>query len=144
MVENNSPAAFDPVLELVLTNGNGGRVEVDIGNGHAVRFDLTPGKEKLIGPKLWAVAAADTFWQNAPATTVIAVMTWEITRNGLKQGVEINLSDHVQFPRAYMFRTSDRRYGILQIVGFTENPRGVKIRYKMVNLQPGPQRIEHE
>jgi len=32
----------------------------------------------------------------------------------------------------YYFRTRDDTWGILQITGFTENPRGVKIRYKLV------------
>jgi serine/threonine protein kinase len=33
---------------------------------------------------------------------------------------------------AYWFETRDGLKGILQITGFTENPRGVKIRYKLV------------
>jgi hypothetical protein len=32
----------------------------------------------------------------------------------------------------YYFRTRDDTWGILQITGFTDNPRGVKIRYKLV------------
>jgi hypothetical protein len=35
-------------------------------------------------------------------------------------------------PDTYYFRTRDDAWGILQITGFTENPRGVKIRYKLV------------
>jgi hypothetical protein len=33
---------------------------------------------------------------------------------------------------AYWFETRKGLKGILQITGFTENPRGVKIRYKLV------------
>src|ERR1019366_2882767 len=32
----------------------------------------------------------------------------------------------------YTFQTDDGQSGVLQITGFTENPRGVKIRYKLV------------
>jgi hypothetical protein len=32
----------------------------------------------------------------------------------------------------YYFRTRDDTWGILQVVGITDNPRGVKIRYKLV------------
>ena len=32
----------------------------------------------------------------------------------------------------YYFRTRDDTWGVLQITGFTENPRGVKLRYKLV------------
>jgi hypothetical protein len=32
----------------------------------------------------------------------------------------------------YYFRTRDDTWGILQITGFTENPRGVKLHYKLV------------
>jgi serine/threonine protein kinase len=35
-------------------------------------------------------------------------------------------------PDTYYFRTRDGALGVLQITGFTENPRGVKIRYKLV------------
>jgi hypothetical protein len=32
----------------------------------------------------------------------------------------------------YAFQTDDGQNGVLQITGFTANPAGVKIRYKMV------------
>jgi hypothetical protein len=35
-------------------------------------------------------------------------------------------------PDTYYFRTRDDAWGVLQIIGFTENPRGVKLRYKLV------------
>jgi len=36
------------------------------------------------------------------------------------------------FPSIWLFRTREGSMGVLQIAGFTENPRGVKIRYKLV------------
>jgi len=35
-------------------------------------------------------------------------------------------------PTTWLFKTREGSMGILQITGFTENPRGVKIRYKLV------------
>ena len=35
-------------------------------------------------------------------------------------------------PDTYYVRTHDNGYGLLQIIGFSDNPRGVKIRYKLV------------
>jgi hypothetical protein len=32
----------------------------------------------------------------------------------------------------FYFRTREGGMGLLQITGFTDNPRGVKIRYKLV------------
>ncbi|MGD2175975.1 MAG: tetratricopeptide repeat protein [Candidatus Brocadiaceae bacterium] len=36
------------------------------------------------------------------------------------------------FPATYLFKTREGRAGVLQIVGFSEDPRGVRIRYKLV------------
>jgi serine/threonine protein kinase len=37
-----------------------------------------------------------------------------------------------QLPRSSAFRTKDGTMGVLQVLGFTENPRGLKLRYKLV------------
>jgi hypothetical protein len=34
--------------------------------------------------------------------------------------------------KTWFFQTREGSMGILQITGFTENPRGVKLRYKLV------------
>jgi hypothetical protein len=39
----------------------------------------------------------------------------------------------------WFFKTRKGSIGLLQITGFTENPRGVKIRYKLVQSGGGPQ-----
>jgi hypothetical protein len=49
---------------------------------------------------------------------------WEVLRFPSDAGLEGN--------ELCLFRTRTGRYGILQITGFTENPRGVKLRYKLV------------
>jgi hypothetical protein len=47
------------------------------------------------------------------------------------------LSPRVGLPGTYLFKTREGGAGLLQIIGFTENPRGVKIRYKLVQRGEG-------
>ena len=35
----------------------------------------------------------------------------------------------------YYFRTRDDQWGVLQIIGFTDNPPGAKIRYRLIQNQ---------
>jgi hypothetical protein len=74
-------------------------------------------------------------------TGQIADETWEKwtpeqVMNGLSSRRLIpgiaKLNTDGAFPTTWIFRTDDGGMGILQIVGFTENPRGVKLRYKLV------------
>jgi len=53
----------------------------------------------------------------------------------LKQGTPgspVFLSAKGELPQTFLFRTREGGTGLLQITGFTNNPRGVKIRYKLV------------
>ncbi len=46
-----------------------------------------------------------------------------------------------QFPATFLFKTSSGQLGLLQGLEYTDNPRGVKIRYKLVQnvpIQSGP------
>jgi hypothetical protein len=47
-------------------------------------------------------------------------------------GSPVFLSAKGQLPETFLIKTREGGMGILQITGFTENPRGVKIRYKLV------------
>jgi hypothetical protein len=38
-----------------------------------------------------------------------------------------------KLPSTWVFRTREGGMGLMQITGFTENPHGVKIRYKLVS-----------
>ncbi len=70
-------------------------------------------------------------WNNADAGWVaenagkiqVGVDTWMISGMG-------------DLPITYLFKTREGGMGILQITGFTENPRGVKLRYKLVQKNP--------
>jgi hypothetical protein len=54
------------------------------------------------------------------------------------QSIEVNdvpqfhIDDETNAPATYAFETREGGMGILQITGFTENPRGVKLRYNLV------------
>jgi len=49
-----------------------------------------------------------------------------------------------EVPATFLFKTREGGMGILQIVGFTEDPPGVKIRYKMVYQAAQPEAKEGE
>ena len=50
----------------------------------------------------------------------------------VKLFVKTGMYSNGEFPTSFVFWTREGGMGILQIVGFTENPKGIKIRYKMV------------
>ena len=53
----------------------------------------------------------------------------------LKSATADSLSGEEPLPKTYGFTTRSGGIGLLQITGFTENPRGVKIRYKLVQSE---------
>ena len=65
------------------------------------------------------------------STTPTAVRSrWELAaQEPEKEAMIVKLPGH---PDTYYVRTHDNGYGLLQIIGFSDNPRGVKIRYKLV------------
>jgi hypothetical protein len=60
--------------------------------------------------------------------------TAEVTSSGLpiNLGETVTASGAGDLPQVFGFQTPLGKRGLLQITGFTENPRGVKIRYKLV------------
>jgi hypothetical protein len=64
------------------------------------------------------------------ATPFAVRFRWELAAQEPEKETMIGkLAGH---PDTYYVRTHDNGYGLLQIIGFTDNPRGVRIRYKMV------------
>ncbi len=68
---------------------------------------------------------------------VIRVSGWNVGEPELKRRIRfLNPIDRIAMgktsPATYLFRTREGGMGMLQIVGFSESPPGVKIRYKMV------------
>ncbi len=71
-----------------------------------------------IEASIWDTAAAGWVAGNAERIT-------HLFEHGSLSGVG-------NLPRTYLFKTREGGKGLLQITGFTENPRGVKLRYKLV------------
>jgi hypothetical protein len=53
-------------------------------------------------------------------------------------GMPAIMSGRGELPVTFAFKTRQGGMGLLQITGFTENPRGVKIRYKLVQQSNAP------
>jgi hypothetical protein len=67
-------------------------------------------------------------WVNLTGMDALTAVRRNATSPGIIQGVEC--PDNL--PQTICFKTGEGKLGILQITGFTENPPGVKIRYKLV------------
>jgi serine/threonine protein kinase/tetratricopeptide (TPR) repeat protein len=67
------------------------------------------------------IARAGTNWCGAPTDTIAE----------MHEDLRIMNLD-CPLPATFAFRTAEGAMGLLQITGFTENPRGVKLRYKLV------------
>jgi serine/threonine protein kinase/LysM repeat protein len=88
---------------------------------------------RLAGIGMAAVPVPADAW-NTVAAKQIAEETDNIgpsdqTHPLIMQPVQTALPD---LPVVWLFKTRDGSYGVLQITGFTDNPRGVKLRYKLV------------
>ena len=53
-------------------------------------------------------------------------------------GRPVPISGKGELPATYLFQTREGSRGVLQIVGFADEPRGVKIRYKLLSLKLTP------
>jgi len=99
-------------------------------------FAHTGSWDLWVAPKLAAVPAAT--WDKPVVTNLLAalqsgVVGLERAMPGPMEGiVSYQLGTNVAFPLTFAFQTSAGGIGVLQITGFTESPRGLKIRYKLV------------
>jgi len=55
-----------------------------------------------------------------------------------KPGSPVFMIGKGELPVTYLFKTREGGIGILQITGFTDEPKGVKIHYKMAKKEPRP------
>jgi hypothetical protein len=93
---------------------------------------------QLVGQGCIFVTAGSRDWE--AMTTEKAVHTLQ-TESWIQGVLEIAEKD---YPSTCLFKTAGGDCGLLQITSFTENPRGVKIRYKLARRMPdtgtqGPQ-----
>ena len=107
-----------------------GAVEIPL-MGTNGSFAPLPITEKLNGldceDGTFALQTEASNWDSAPADWVT-----EHAKNIKPVWDTCHMSGMGELPKVYLFKTREGSLGILQITGFTENPRGVKIRYKLV------------
>ncbi len=70
----------------------------------------------------------NSYWDNVKPDSLAANDLWKIG----KPGRPAHMTGKGQLPATYIFKTREGGIGVLQILGFVENPNGIKIRYKML------------
>ncbi|MCP4609201.1 MAG: hypothetical protein GY845_10860 [Planctomycetes bacterium] len=147
---------FSEVVELII-NDDGAKVNMfaDLDNGELITppntldFDdenavlrwikeneidvmgeTAAGVHGLIGFNMYAARVDNYFWDAAPQ---------EVT-NRLMERIDepVLLSVEDLLPVTYLIKTSEYKLGILQILDFVENPKGIKIRYKLLYKESTP------
>ena len=97
---------------------------IDAGGG------MQPEIMGLIAFDLIAFPAPNEYWESKTPTSLLADR--ENAFKVSKPGNPVYLSTRGVVPATWTFRTREGGVGILQILGLTDKPKGVKIRYKMV------------
>ena len=108
---------------------------------------ITMEKEKLVkcgllGSDLLAIPVDNKLWDQITTTQLTEQMKRRLSEWGFIPEVA-ELTTDGKFPATYLIQTRAGRMGILQITGSAENPRGVKIRYKLIqdgqsSAEPSP------
>ncbi|OQA01343.1 MAG: Methicillin resistance mecR1 protein [Planctomycetes bacterium ADurb.Bin412] len=76
-------------------------------------------------------------WDSEDTVKLHEEIMWHLARPGLVKSMD----GRGPLPITCEFRTREGSIGILQIIGFTENPQGVKIRYKMLQNKSADQSV---
>ena len=145
----NLPPVFDTEMEQVVTSGfsftTASQRQIVWLDGRQIGFSRGVEKEKFLsahgidlftddGRSLYGVDVkiAPATWN--PLVTYGQVAGQLASSNRYTLYGMLSVLTQPQTP-AYWFETRDGLKGLLQITGFTENPRGVKLRYKLVQAQ---------
>jgi hypothetical protein len=140
--------SFGPILEQVLhpvASGQANCIDFDRGEvgdlpsaletNYALKYEwmaergfdaLVWRQEGLECPGMTTANATPADWDSLPATVVA-----DRLENAEKLDAPA-LQTWGKLPATWVFRTREGASGLLQITGFTDNPRGVKLRYKLV------------
>jgi len=85
----------------------------------------------LLGADLLVIPVANEQWDKATSRDVVLQLNRAIQEFGfISEAPELTTDGTL--PATFFIQTRNNLNGILQITGFTGNPRGVKIRYKLV------------
>ncbi|MDT8300903.1 MAG: hypothetical protein RQ760_05410, partial [Sedimentisphaerales bacterium] len=108
-------------------------------NGVDVMGETAPAVHGLVGFNMYAARVDNYFWDAGPQEVTDRLM--------VRIDDPVLLSVENSLPVTYLIKTSKYKMGILQILGFAENPKGIKIRYKLLDKEAAPKpdvRIEAE
>ncbi len=89
----------------------------------------------MVGMGLIARPIPKERWETITAGDIVSD---DILRTGTFASTAI-LSAKGELPETFLFKTMEGGYGVLQIVGFNDEPRGTKIRYKMLQVSESRQ-----
>ena len=88
--------------------------------------------------RIWPLPAGTDYWDKKMGLVDATAGSSDVTL-----GETVTASGAGDLPQLFAFQTPLGKRGLLQITGFTENPRGVKLRYKLVQngeKEPATQR----
>ncbi len=152
LAENQQPG-FNPIIEITINDAvsvkNDSMIDFDTGKlfsmpeDFAQKATITWISEKgidAVGASRETVKGLDcvdmifiqvnnSFWESIKASDIAGMTLWESGKPGRPAAMTAQGS----LPATYLFGTRERGMGILQILGFIQNPNGIKIRYKMLH-----------
>ena len=88
--------------------------------------DTSAAVRGLVGFEMVATPVPAEEWERATPAKLANYFTLA------KPGPPVTLSGRDALPATFAVKTRENGAGLVQITGFTEKPRGVKIRYKLV------------
>ena len=98
-------------------------------NGLDISCFLWPGGAACITYDMAVIPVDAKCWEQTREEELVANPALYPVRNSPRKLLVLGQNR----PDTYIFRTAEGTFGILHIVGFGEQERGVKIRYKMIN-----------
>jgi hypothetical protein len=92
--------------------------------------DTSPHIRGLLGLEMAAVPVPNEEWDRLPPSQLDYYLI------ASAPGTPVTMSGKGGLPATYAVKTREGGRGLLQILGFTSNPPGVKIRYKLLQEPP--------
>ena len=106
-------------------------------NGIDAAASVAVRHRSLIGFDMVSLPRTADFWDKLDPTELTR---WMDGKEAAVSGTLIECNKGEDFPATCVFKTRQGAMGILQITSFTEDPRGIKIRYKLVRTTSGSTR----
>jgi len=88
----------------------------------------------LDGWEIVALPVSEERWESLPSEVVKEVAQAKAPPLPRSRKPKVKISAKEDLPGTYFIKTREGGIGTLQILGFTDDPPGVKIRYKMVKM----------